>query len=1396
MQRSINSQNRLNEFFSHLFLLFFLSINLLFILPLKLHAGLDDYANLWLTQKDGLSSDIVYAVTQDTLGFIWIGTENGLNRYDGFEFKKYYHEPGDPSSLCANFIWDVFIDSHGRMWVGTIEGLNLYNPVKDNFIAFQHDPADEKTLSNSYVRTIGEDKTGAIWVGTINGLNRLDETNQSFEHFLISHESISFKNLTSNYILRIYRDSFNRFWIGTAAGVFRYDYESDCVRQEPLNCELEEDTANSFLAIQEIDSLNLYLSGWGLYVYQYNIEKKESRQMHGKLFGSIAQLNRFFKTPWQTLLTTSFNKFWEYDYLKAEAKELHYKRNNSIVENWPSHMCYFVDTSNNIWCGTAGLGILLFFPDYKKFQTTQFENKTKHLQISHMAKGIGEDVWVGTNQDHLMQWRRKSNTIKTHLVKTSYNTTAYIIYLYFDSEHHLWIGGLGSASGLHQFDLFTKKRRAYYPTDSEAYRFLMGDVNLVWEDPDRTIWITTQQQTEQLGGLHKLDVATGKFTHFIFEDENPNSLSSYKIKDIALDGDGNFWLGTWAGGLNKFDPQTGHAIHFKKDSQIENSLTDNNINSLLFTNDSTLWIGTNSGGLNKMNIKSRRFKSYTVKSGLPNNEITGIVEDKNAKLWLATGNGLTRFDPATEKMKTFGLQDGLPSLSFVPNTFVTMDDDEILLAWKEGVLSFYPEVIRENPYPPSVQLTALQIMNNSAQLDTIITLKKHITLNHSQNVFSFEFAALNYVNPTQNKYKYKMEGFDEKWQYSGTRRRASYTNLAPGDYTFRVLGANNDEVWDEKGTSIRVTITPPIYRTTAAYFAYSLLFVLSVIWWRRNDLKRQRIRNELQNQRFEAQKLREVDELKTRFFANISHEFRSPLTLILGPVERMLSKAPNSFYQQNLTMMHRNAQRLLQLINQLLDLSRLEARQMHLTLYRMDAGFLLRGLTQSFASTAEQKNIELEQSITPLLQKVWIDRDKFEKIVSNLLSNAFKFTPATGKISVSLRSFKKHVPGFEIIVKDSGEGIPAAEAEKIFDRFYQLNGSTTREHEGSGIGLTLVKELVDLQKGEIHVESEIGVGSTFTVWLPNNPHELMTNEERKTCRIVGDGHENYETVQKVKKALPTTPDTRKICADSAAPNKDRPVVLVVEDNPDVRWYIRSYLEVEYHIVEAENGFEGLKKARACRPDILVIDLMMPKMNGIDLCRKLKTDDRTSHIPIILLTAKADAQTKIESFETGADVYLTKPFDAKELRARLKNLLRQRRLLMEKFNRQLVVKPQEITVTSMDEEILNKAIKIVEEHLDDFDFNVTKFAKKMAMSRQHLNRKLHDITDSSAGEFIRAIRLKRAAQLLKQNGGRITEIAYQVGFSNPSHFSNAFREKFGVLPKVYQKDEKSHNDKQG
>ena len=911
-------------------------------------------------------------------------------------------------------------------------------------------------------------------------------------------------------------------------------------------------------------------------------------------------------------------------------------------------------------------------------------------------------------------------------------------------------------------------------------------------------------------GLEIFDRTQKKFIRYDLDSEEHVFHDVPFINDICQDASGCIWVGTWFQGLFKIIPPVtvspsgvarGEATrNYKFDPALPKDLGTNPILSLCaprIRKTAKLWIGTDGGGLfglmdneNSADGSSERFVHYTKADGLPNDIIWGILDDDRGNLWISTQNGFSKFDPQSGIFNNYNQVDGVPRQKFVWLSRHKGRNGELYFGTR-GLLAFHPDSITDNPFIPPVVITDFKLFNKPVPIGGNSPLKKSITetteleLSYRENYLSFEFAALNYINTEKNRYKYMMKGLDKDWIDAGQTRVASYTSLRHGEYTFKVMGSNNDGVWNEKGASINILIHPPPWLTWWAYTCYGFIVAGIILWYRRYLLNRAKLRTAIEMERMEKEKVEELDHMKSRFFANVSHEFRTPLTLILGPIDDLVENRSKraELTWDNVGIIRRNARRLQKLINQILDISRLETGAVKLRVSEGDLTEFIRTIILSFLSLTESKQIRYEYDLPEKDQNLWFDNDKVEKILTNLVSNAFKFTPAKGSITVSLQYLSS--PGSpsadfaEITVTDTGRGIPGDKLGNIFDRFYQVHESGMHGEEGTGIGLALTRELVELCRGEIRVESEVGKGSVFTVKLPVS-RELFTEEE-----IISIDPENITR----KKLIESSVDTEKSEAVETGEDhlknapRDAPIVLIVEDNADLRNYISGNLCDSYRIIMAENGREGLHCAIDQVPDLIISDLMMPEMDGMEMCRELKTDERTNHIPVIMLTARADRGSKLEGLETGADDYIIKPFDNKELTVRVRNLIEQRKRMRDKFRKEFLSDSAGMDVTYEDQ-FLNKLTVILNKYISSDDFRIDLLTDELHMSRSQVFRKINAITGYTPNDLIRNLRLKKAASLFRSGHKHVAQVMHQVGFNSQSYFGQCFHELYGMTPKEY------------
>lgn len=1338
-----------------------------------------------LGSDDGLSQNYISSIIQDQKGFMWFGTKDGLNRYDGHNFIIYQHDPFDSTSISDNFVTSLFEDSRGYIWVGTLNGsLDIFDrktetfyhiiysseitdscravevssitedskgnlwigtrgkgifklsfqsknsfDIKSQQFIFQSDKPE--SLSSNIITTVFIDSKGILWIGTLKALNKFNSLSESFTHYEIQTKNI--KAPSSQYdgsICSIFESDNGTFWIGTLSGLVKFDRQNGTYKLYPHKYEIFRYGWGKIIDIIEDHTGNLWLAS------------------PGELMRFNPKLNSY-----SYFVNDPFNP-------------------NSVSFSSISSLC--LDKTGIVWIGTAGMGINLYDSKAERFSSLSKIKETGSRITGFSVRSILEFskdiVYLSTGV--LFRWNRKTGELKSYETSSDRvndfgNTGVWTMIK--DSDGKIWTA---TTEGLYKYDPSTEKAKQYKFNSTDYSGLPQKEVYAVFEDRQRNIWIATENYLSRL-----TDIEKGIFQNFRYL---PLASSDEQVRPvICQDKKGIFWIGTKYG-LIRFDYERKYFQTFKNDPKNPKSLSNDFIKSVYIDSNESqniIWLGTSGGGLNKFNIDDETFIHFTEKDGLPNNVVYGILPDRKGNLWLSTNKGLSRFNPLDNSFRNFDVNDGLQSNEFNTGAYFLSESGEMFFGGIKGLNYFYPDDIKDNQYKPQIVLTNLKLgdhylsaKNDKDILQQSISETAKIELSHDEDVITFEFAALDYSSPSKNKFAYKLENFNKDWIYSGSNRSATFTHLPPGEYVFRVKGSNNDGVWNEEGLSLAVIIKPPWWRTWWAFVLYSIVILSGLYLIRRYELNRMKLKNQLRIEKITTDSLRNLDQIKSQFFANISHEFRTPLTLILGQIESVMSSEIETKVKGKLQVAKRNARRLLTLINQLLDLSKIEAGSMKLSSGQHNIVSFLKSLFYSFESLAESQKIitkfESEFANIPVV----FDPEKMEKIFYNLISNAIKFTPQQGEIKVEIRKKDDLV---EIKIKDSGKGISQENLQFIFNRFYQVDNSNTREHEGTGIGLALTKELVELHNGRISVSSKLNEGTEFILTFPIGDIKKDVSDD--------------ELISSFDSPIECIPNQKDTSLDKNTNLiADREIILIIEDNLDVRSYIREQFDAEYKLLEASNGEEGILIAQREIPDIIITDVMMPKIDGYQFSKAIRCDEKTSHIPIIMLTAKAGLDDKIQGLETGIDDYLTKPFSAKELKVRVKNLIYQRKELRKRFSTSTIIKPSEVTAQSVDQVFLNKVISSIDKYFEDENFSVDKLADEMNMSISQLNRKLNALIDQPPGQLIRSFRLQRAAELLKQNAGSVAEICYKVGFNDQAYFSRAFKKQFGCSPSDYKK----------
>jgi signal transduction histidine kinase/DNA-binding response OmpR family regulator len=951
----------------------------------------------------------------------------------------------------------------------------------------------------------------------------------------------------------------------------------------------------------------------------------------------------------------------------------------------------------------------------------------------------GNDLLIGTEsggvniyqmQNHRFQYLTKKQGLSSDCVKS-----------FVTDGNEILIGTY--QGGITIVDAQTYRVKAILRNKKDDPHSLRDDV--VWnlyKDSKGNIWVATNKGVDQYNAgnrtfTHRNDIFPQKVCNWIKEDES-----------------GDLWFG--GDELLIYNSQT-HTGKFY----------DERTRDAISTKNNCYWLATRGHGLALYSKESGFIRYFTESDGLCNNNVQSLERDEAGYIWLSTFNGLSRFDEESHEIINFDIYDGLQDNQFNYGAAIPYQTN-LIFGGINGVNIFNPAEIRKNFYVPPVVFTGLKIFNKPVEIgqsiNKSINVVEKIELNSKQNVFSIEFAALSFANSSKNEYAYMMEGFDTDWIYSGKVNSATYTNLNPGKYRFKVKASNSNKIWNPQEVSLEVIIHPPFWKTWWFRLIGFGVIILFVIYLAQFYLNRAKLNNELVFEKTRARKLHEIENMKLRFFTNISHEIRTPLTLILGPLGQVLEQGEIDPESKNkLKLVKRNADQLLKLINQLLDFRKLEARKQIVHYEKSDLVYFIGSIVEAFQSLAIEKGVNLTFVPGKESFSTWFDNDKIQKIVNNLLSNALKFTSVSGLVGVTFDLHENSSPDnqenqsfYTITVKDTGKGISEKNITKIFERFSQGNNEQN-DARGSGIGLAITREFVKLMGGEIDVDSIEGQGSTFSIRLP-----LLVDADVKK-----DDIENKEKHE-----------------DELLLNKNQKILLIAEDNTDVREYTASGFRSEYKVIEAENGKEAYELAIQYIPDIIISDLLMPVMNGDALCKKIKKDERTSHIPFILLTAVTSKESERDALKAGADDYITKPFDSTVLKLKVDNLLSLRDTLRDKYKTDFLLQPSSVILVSPDEKFLKKAVDTIEQNIDDADYDIETFASDVGVSRMQLYRKLEALTSMTVKEFIRDIRIKRAAQLLEQNKANVSEIIYQVGFRDLAYFRKCFREQYGASPSEY------------
>ncbi|CAL1519343.1 two-component regulator propeller domain-containing protein [Chitinophaga sp. MM2321] len=1340
-----------------------------------------------LTSEDGLSPGAVLAIAQDQNGFMWFGTQNGLNRFDTRRFKLYKHPQLDPDDIFTDYITRLLSDSDKTLWVGTRNGLSKYNPETDRLERIPLKTAPYE--NNLNISCIYEDRQKTVWVWSSAGLFRLVDRKAGLFKQIAVPGTVA--GLAANNTRTIYQDHRGVYWIGSSAGLTQMEYTNGKFTYKSFSHKGEDPFSlsdNYITAIVE-DNLNRLWIG--------------TQQGGLNLYDSATQTFRHFSAKTEKGLAS-----------------------NNIRE-------IKTDPAGKLWIGTQG-GISIYDPATGLFETYRSvpENmqSLSHNSIHSIYLDKQATVWIGTywgGVNSVSTDNTPFHVYKTSLSRPSINNNVVSAVLE-DKAHNLWVGTEGG--GLNYIDRKKHKITTFQYNPADKTSLGSNLVKVIYSDTDGNIWVGTHG-----GGLNLLAPSGKTFTRFLYQETDP-AVRNTEVLYLLEDKDGIFWIGTQTGLLAFRRYKT--SLQYLPESSLTTAIGKASVKSILQTRNGDLWIGSSNGlymlkkstgivdqfttadGLPKNDInclyedknnniwvgcsfaglalyapgsESKKFTVYQKKDGMPDENIASILGDDNDNLWISTGNGLSKLHVKNGVFKNYNKGDGLAGNTFTINSCYKSAGGDLFFGGYNGLTFFSPDRIGENSVAPATFLTSLKLFNNTVQinedarlLSREISLTRDIRFTHRQNVFTLEFAALNYVRPDKNTYAYKLDGFDDSWSYTATPS-ATYMNLPPGDYLFLAKGANNDGVWGAP-CRLAITVLPPFWKTIWAYILYVICLAAIIFFVIRFFVLRSLIKRD-----------RELTRLKLDFFTNITHEMRTRLSLILGPAEKLLLiNKEDDEHTKQIQIIRKNSEGLLHLLTELMDFRKAETGNLTLKISEENIVPFIQEVFGFFNHLAVSMNIKSDFTASNQDIRVYYDRLQLEKVFFNLIFNAYKFTPPGCKIAVTVEEKEETVV---VTVVDNGKGVAPENISRLFTNYFQEDDQES-DNKGYGIGLALAKSITELHRGTIGVESVQNAANgnltTFTVTLLKGNGHFAGELVRETLPslISYNGGEGNTRIH-----LPQQPEiVHGIELDTSS--KEKSTILLIEDNAVILSLNRDFLEKDYTIITRADGLSGWEAAIENIPDIIISDVMMPGLDGYTLCRRLKTDERTSHIPVILLTAMSSPAQQVSGLEKGADVYLTKPFSIQVLQLHICNLLHLREKIRGWLGQQLLspnlahdVKPGLNDSGVVGEEIivdafLEKVISIIEENIDDSSFNVDILSRKLAMSRPILYKKMNALAGLSVNDFIKAIRMKKAMEYLAKDVYTISEIAYMVGFSDPKYFSREFKKKFGKSPREWRETDKS------
>lgn len=1298
-----------------------------------------------LNTENGLSQNTVLSILQDQTGFMWFGTKDGLNKYDGNKITVYRQNENQPRCLGNNTIWSLLELPDGTIWAGTDRGIYIYNPHTDGFHFFSKKADNGHTITNS-VLDMKLDGNGNVWISCHN-LYKYSTKTEKLEIVLHMkeelHDSVSFEPRTWSINI----DNDNQIWVSLLeGGLKRIDPEKQQITSYEISkkeCQISNtvNIGNNHLLIGSFDKRLKMLNKTNGNVQDYPLGHPFE---HADLF--VRTMKCFSD---QNIWIGTESGLYIHDPISHHTTHLCHNLYDRCSLSDNAIYSMYEDREGGIWIGTYFGGVNYFplpYTHFRKYYPIPGKNSLSGERVSGLCQDQEGNIWIGTEDAGLNKLDLKTMQFEHIAVSNENKGLNYhnVHDIILDGED-LWIATF--SRGINVFNLKSKKWKYYQK--SEKYGALKNnDIFALYKDSSDRIWVGTSS------GLFLYDKEHDLFTTF-------EQIRNEFVSDITEDTSGQIWIATYTNGAYRYNPRTQEIQNYRYNPVDSTSICYHKITCLYVSQKGQLWIGGESNGICAFDENANHFVRYG--QCLPSGSIYKILDDHEGNLWISSNSGLIRFDPDTRKMQIFTQSNGLPSNQFNYKSGYKGQDGTLYFGSLNGLVSFSPGNFNPNKHIPPVVITNFELLEEDIPQRIHQSNMKNISLKHNQSSFSINFAALSYVAPEMNRYAYKMTGLDDGWHHLLSPQKIIYSNLPHGKYTFQVKACNNDGIWNDHGDTLGIVITPPIWQTKWAYLAYMLSTIAMITFILRYYTKQIENKNRQQQQAFELEKEKEIYSSKIEFFTNIAHEVRTPLTLIKGPLEYIIkNEIGQDELKSNLSVMEKNTDRLLSLVNQLLDFRKTESENFSLTFTHVDVVELLNETYSRFEPLARQKGLIFELSSPQESILIDIDREAITKVISNLFTNAIKY--AHSCIFVDLRLNDKNC---QIKVSNDGERISEEIKEKIFEPFFQGENKQNEIKSGSGIGLALVRALVELHEGCVFLDTNDPTFTSFVVTLPKEQKRVFELAETPTGLL----------------PIITSPNHTKRHFKKEPYN-----LLLVDDNDDMLQFLSEKLSKQYVVFQARNGMEALKILAQEVINLIISDIIMPQMDGFELCATIKNNAEFSHIPVILLTAKTNVQSKVTGLESGADAYIEKPFSLEHLVAQISNLLNNRRKIREAFANSPLVHTGSIALTKSDEQFLNKLTEMVQMNISnaDFNFNIDHLAEEFCMSRSSFLRKIKGITGVTPNDFIRLIRLKKAAEILQEGEYKVNEVCYLVGFSSTSYFTKAFQKQFGILPRDFVK----------